>query len=273
VKPVVWPPFDRWITLGLMLPWRRLVRSAQPGIPILMYHGISGDPEDGISPYYRVCTSPRRFRQQMQLLRAGGWKVVPLAAALEGVAPQRSVVITFDDGFRDFATSAWPVLAEFGFGAAVFVATGMVGGEFKGRPCLSWDEIRGLSREGVRFGSHTVHHARLVELGWAEVREELADSRRRLEDELGEPVVDFCYPYRFPEGREFRRRFRDLLQECGYRSCLTTRLGRFRPGDSPLAVPRLPVSEVDDGRLLAAKLSGAYDWLAWPQRLVKAVRR
>lgn len=263
---------DRWVTLSVVVLWRRYVRPPEPGIPILMYHSISTDPEGGISPYYRVCTSPPRFREQMALLRDGGWQVVSLAEALTGQAPPRSAVITFDDGFRDFATEAWPVLSEFGFGAMVFVATGMVGKEFTGRPCLNWGEMRELSRQGVKFGSHTVNHPRLVDLGWREIREELTDSRRRLEDEVGEPVADFCYPYRYPEDRDFGRRFTGLLEECGYRSCLTTRVGRFRGGDSPLAVPRLPVSEVDDGRLLAAKLEGAYDWLARPQRWVKAIR-
>ncbi len=268
----LWPSFERWITLGLVLPWQRFVRAPGPGIPILMYHSISEDPEEGVSPYYRVCTSPPRFRRQMELLRDGGWNVVPLAEALAGPVPERSVVITFDDGFRDFATEAWPVLQDLRFPATVYLATGMVGASFRGRPCLGWGEVRTLEGQGVSFGSHTVNHPRLVELQWGDIRRELVDSRRRLEDELGRPVEDFCYPYRFPEDGEFRRRFSAVLEECGYRSCVTTRLGRFRSGDSRLEVPRLPVSEVDDARLLEAKLVGAYDWLARPQRLVKAIR-
>src|SRR5262245_22925287 len=97
---------------------------AAAGIPILMYHSISDDPEIGVAPYYRLATSPARFREQMQWLRDGGVDVIDLLEAQRrlqlGTANDRqSVVITFDDGFEDFAEHASPVLSDFGYTATM----------------------------------------------------------------------------------------------------------------------------------------------------------
>ena len=78
----------------------------------------------------------------------------------------RAVVITFDDGFRDFYTAAFPVMQEHQFTATVFLPTAFIGEDrrsFKGAECLTWEEVRRLRRAGVQFGSHTVNHPRLVE--------------------------------------------------------------------------------------------------------------
>jgi peptidoglycan/xylan/chitin deacetylase (PgdA/CDA1 family) len=94
-------------------------------IPVLMYHSVSKDLEPGRRPYYQLATSPERFRRQMHLLRDRGYHAIGLSdaqrlasghAAGEAAHP---VVITFDDGFRDFLTSAWPVLEELQFAATV----------------------------------------------------------------------------------------------------------------------------------------------------------
>ena len=127
------------------------------GISILMYHSISDDPETGVAPYYRLATSPSRFREQMQWLRDGGFDVIDLMEAHRRLQTgatlnHRSVVLTFDDGFQDFADRAWPVLSDFGYSATMFLPTAYIGNDrrsFKGRPCLTWDEVRRLRSGGV----------------------------------------------------------------------------------------------------------------------------
>jgi hypothetical protein len=77
------------------------------------------------------------------------------------------VVLTFDDGYRDFSTHAFPILCKYGFSATVFLPTASIGPQpkkFKGKLCLSWKEVKQLFREGVAFGSHTVSHAKLTTL-------------------------------------------------------------------------------------------------------------
>jgi peptidoglycan/xylan/chitin deacetylase (PgdA/CDA1 family) len=277
--------FDRWLTLYGVAPFRRLfARRAERVLPILMYHSISDDPETGVSSYYRICTSLARFGEQMSWLAAHGWRGVTLRdglAWLEGQKPMtgKPVALTFDDGFRDFHTDAAPMLRKHGFRATMYLITDYVSETatpkaFKGRPCLTWDEVRTLFADGFEFGSHTVSHPELVRVGPRELQRQLAESRDAIARRLGVPVPGFAYPYAFPvAGRAFVARLQEVLRNTGYSHCVTTRIGRLRAGFDSVLMPRLPVNQDDDRAMLAAKLTGAYDWLAFGQGLAKQARR
>jgi len=189
----------------------------------------------------------------------------------------RMAVITFDDGFRDFLTSAWPALSEFGYNATVFLPTRFIGRQraaFHGRDCLTWAEVRDLRREGTLFGSHTVSHSPLAEMEQTVFESEIRDSKRTIEDELGESIETFSHPYAFPSADDaYLQRFRHSLSSCGYRLAVTTTLGCAHPGDDPLLLKRLPANGADTAALFRAKLHGAYDWLAAPQGILKRAKR
>lgn len=263
---------DRCLTLSIFKPWQRFNPvQAVRRVPILMYHSISDEPEDGVAPYYRLTTSPRRFAEQMQWLDQHGYRGMSLEMALAMLADGYAgnwplVAITFDDGYRDFYTEAWPILQRHHFTATLYLPTAFVGSQrksFHGRECLTWNEVRELRTHGFRFGSHTVHHPKLHELSWDAIVDELQRSKDGIEQELGEAVASFAYPYAFPqEDRRFTARFAELLRAQGYRSGVTTRIGRARAGDDLFDLKRLPVNSGDDEALFSAKLQGAYDWLS-----------
>jgi peptidoglycan/xylan/chitin deacetylase (PgdA/CDA1 family) len=243
-----------------------------------MYHSISEASDHNVSPYYLTATRPSVFAEHMSLLHDGAYRVVSLSDGLTDFQSghtndQKTVVLTFDDGLRDFYTNAFPLLQEYGQSASVFLPTGFIGdprGRFKDQECMTWEEVREIHAAGIEIGSHTVSHPQLYELGLGEIRAELADSKATIEDKLGGPCVSFAYPYAFPDAdRSFVRRFCDVAAEMGYRYCVTTALGRVKPGDDVYRLKRLPANSSDDLALFRAKLEGCYDWLAGPQRVFK----
>ena len=270
---------DRFLSLIVARTLVRRGDSAQRSrIPILMYHSVSREEESGVLPYYRLNTSPERFREHMDCLRRGGFSVIRLED-IERVREagmretRRLAVLTFDDGYRDFYTSAFPILGQYGFPATVFLSTGYIGNRFKGKECMRWEEVRELGRNGILFGSHTVTHPVLSRLGWDEVDFEVRRSRETIEDELGTPVASFGYPSAFPENRrEFVEELDRVLRRNGYRHGVTTIIGTTREGDNALFLNRLPINSLDDPELFRAKLDGAYDWLRYPQYLYKMLR-
>jgi peptidoglycan/xylan/chitin deacetylase (PgdA/CDA1 family) len=298
---------DRFITLDLVHPFRQALVTRHPllvtSLPILMYHSISDDLEPGVRPYYRVCTGSQRFREQLQWLKDNGYQGVTLSAGLawldSAIRKQktknrnpkseignhhcpppafetRPVVLTFDDGFHNFYTHAFPTLQDHGFSATMYLPTAFIGNNrrsFKSRECLTWAESSELQRAGIEFGSHTTNHPQLLELQWSEVEHEIKDSKFEIEAQLGVPCATFAYPYAFPQTHQnFAGRFKDLLKEAGFETCVTTQIGRHHPGADPMEIKRLPVNSGDDVQLLLAKLDGGYDWLALPQFVSKSVR-
>jgi peptidoglycan/xylan/chitin deacetylase (PgdA/CDA1 family) len=251
-------------------------------VPILMYHSVSCDREERVRPYYRVATSPERFAEQMQWLSDLSYTGIALEELLpslvDGTATRRRLVaITFDDGFRDFHAVAWPILRRHGFTATMYLPTGFVSPVrkvFRGKECLTWDEVRELRSHGIRFGSHTVNHSKLYELSWKEIESETTISKERLQRELQEEVTGFAYPYAFPqEDIAFVQRFAEVLRQAGYLHCATTVIGCARAGDNPFCLKRLPANSCDDKALFVSKLRGAYDWLGLVQRGFRALKK
>jgi len=277
------PRVDRLITLLGFNTWYKLSSARNAAIPILMYHSISDERETG-HPYFWINTCRKQFAEHMQFLKEKSYTVISLDDAVEILEAgkesenphPRYVVLTFDDGYHDFLINAWPELASREFTATVFVSTAFVGDGrkmFNGRECLTWSELRDLSGLGVSFGSHTVNHPKLYELPWGRVREELLESRLRLEDMLQTSVSSFAYPYAFPqEDSSFVRRFRQELIDQGYRIAVNTAIGMAKYGDDSLSLKRLPVNNDDDLPFLSAKLAGAYDWISNAQYLARWIR-
>lgn len=236
-----------------------------PVIDILMYHSISN--RGGATSI-----APEIFLRQMDALAGSGLPVITmddLLAALRGqrALPARSVLLTFDDGFRDFADTAWPILSRHGFRPIVYLPTahvgkaeGWAGAAAPPRALMSWAEIRALAAEGVLFGSHTVSHSDLTLLGPEERMAELVVARRKLEDMLDRPVDHFAPPY----GRAAPDVRRQIAQV--YRTSVGTLLGQAGADCDPFDLPRIEMFYFTD-------LARWRDWLAGRGRTYLALRR
>jgi peptidoglycan/xylan/chitin deacetylase (PgdA/CDA1 family) len=273
---------DRILSLRVVRPLRRI--SASPAalrIPILMYHSISEPASDSRHPYFGTVTSPAVFEQQMRYLHDNGFQTLsPADIFANGETSVRlvrkPVIITFDDGFRDFYTHAQPILAKFGFTAIVYLPTAYIQNApapFKGLDCLTWNEVRELSRAGVLFGSHTVTHPVLTQVGHDQLETELRVSKTTIENELGFAIDSFAYPYAFPQhNREFVQRLRSVLIDAGYQNAVSTVIGSIHGVEDRFALKRIPANSWDDPTFFAAKLDGDYDWLGNVQSLSKSLK-
>lgn len=170
-------------------------------LPILTYHAI--DAADSA-----LSTSPARFRAQMQELRASGWRTLSIEELLAGHGrggwSPRTLLLTFDDGFRSFAEEALPVLQSCGFKAVLFPVAGWIGrtNDWPGQPSwvprqplADWTELGQTLEAGIEIGAHTISHPRLPRLPESALRHEIVGSKELLEDRLSCRVTAFAYPY------------------------------------------------------------------------------
>ncbi len=164
----------------------------------LLYHDVF---VDGLAPYGSLAKSALRyhvsrsvFRRHLDLMTEAGVRQLALDDVVRGDladAPgERRVFVSFDDGWQGTFEVAAAELRTRGLPATVFVTT-----DFIGRPLFaSVDTLRAWAAAGVRIGSHGSTHRMLSSLPRAAVREELAASRRRLEDWLGTEVRALSIP-------------------------------------------------------------------------------
>jgi peptidoglycan/xylan/chitin deacetylase (PgdA/CDA1 family) len=210
-------------------------------VPILMYHQLTPRPAP---EFRRYAITPRRFAAQMACLSLMGYRAVGLDAVLERrhALPRRPVVITFDDGIEGCCEYAMPVLKARRFTATFYVVAGLVGQRSRWTrseigielPLMDWPAVRMLAAAGFDVGSHTMTHPRLPTLSPAACRDELAASRRLLEDRLGHEVPHLAYPF-----GAFDASVRSVAADAGYRSACSTRPRLATADDDPLALPRL----------------------------------
>lgn len=164
-------------------------------VPILEYHyvRVNPDPRDRIG--FNLSVTPPNFSAQMTWLAQNGFHPVDLndlrAYFQQGQPlPARPVVLTFDDGYLDFYTSAFPVLLAHGFKAVSYVVSG-----FLERPeYMNAQDLVTLDRSGIEVGDHTANHLDLTTLNRTQLVTQVQGSKAALEKVLGHPVLDFCYP-------------------------------------------------------------------------------
>lgn len=209
-------------------------------VPVLMYHHVC--PAPGL-----VTVSPNIFRAHMEMLKHEGYTTLSgdtFLAYLQGRAavPDKSVVITFDDGYLDNYLHAYPILKGLGLHAIIFVVTGWVG-EGVARdiksvpPCpdhsrckaairegradgvmLRWTEIELMQASGtIEFHSHTHRHVRWEQMypdpsvALMHLREDLIASRHHLVARLGERPYQLCWPWGI-----FDDAYQDVAEEIGF---------------------------------------------------------
>jgi len=196
-----------------------------------MYHQIADVPHDQDPEGFSV--SPEQFERQMSYLAERRYQCISLLDAVNQVREkqrphQKTMVITFDDGYLDFYVNALPVLERLGLTATIFVVAERVGGRsdwpgMRGDSMvnlMSWTQLDEICRAGMTVGSHTLTHARLPQLSHTDACREISDSKLQIEDKLGRQVELFSYPYGASS-----ERLQEVVADCGYRGASGTSTG------------------------------------------------
>jgi len=237
-----------------------------------MYHSISNGPGP-------TCIEPEAFRLQMAIVEEAGYRVVSLMDVLYWMQdgrelPDRCVALTFDDGFADFATIAFPELHRRGWPVTVFLPAGHVGGfdrweapsPFGHRPLIDWPTVSELAAHGVDFGGHGVVHTDLTRVRGAALEAEVLDSKRAIEDRTGREVTSFAAPY----GRSDAEVSRVVRRH--YRMAVGTTLARAGRESDQFDVPRIEMWYFRQPRRWRAFLRGEAEGFLLARRLLRRVR-
>jgi peptidoglycan/xylan/chitin deacetylase (PgdA/CDA1 family) len=234
-----------------MSRWGRLdvvtdagVQGGHKTLAILGYHKIGEPAPGGWKSWFYIPEAI--FAQQLSYLHESGWQVIDAATALRGLAepealPERSALITFDDGYRSLLNVAVPVLRQFACPAVVFVPTSFIGrrndfdvGVEPEEAICDWDDLRELERVGVSVQSHTATHPRFSDLDLSAQQEEVIRSKAVLEEGLGKPVEILSYPFN-DAGRD-PAALAITLKHMGYQAACLYKGG---PNPVPIAEPYL----------------------------------
>lgn len=238
-----------------------LAKTEKKKVPILMYHSIS---EYATEKYRPFAVPPPLFAKHMAYLHMHEYTPVTVTQFVDAVAqrgaalPDRPVVLTFDDGFADFFTEAFPILQQYNFVATLYVATGFIGSTSRWlqregeatRPMLTWDQLTEISASGIECGGHSHRHHQLDTLPLAEARDEIARSKWLLEGHLGQEVSTFAYPHGY-HSTTIKR----LVREVGYTSACTVKNEVSSVATDPFAIARLTMGADTGLDALAALLS------------------
>ena len=191
----------------------------RPRIPVLLYHRIDVEAEREWRPF---CVAPEDFAAQMAWLAGQGYATISLGQLWDyyhvaAPAPEKPVVITFDDGYYCNYSRAFPILQRHGFAATVFLLHNSVRNHElaprEGRQCfMSWAEILEMQAAGWEFHSHGLDHRKMTILTKEELAQEVCASRALLAERLGRPVDFFCYPF-----GAFDAGVQEVVRACGYR--------------------------------------------------------
>jgi peptidoglycan/xylan/chitin deacetylase (PgdA/CDA1 family) len=230
-----------------------MTEAASLKVPVLMYHEIT----DVTATPSGLVVTPEAFADQLAYLQDAGFTAVTAGALGKiltggaGTLPERPVVLTFDDGYRDFYSRALPLLKQYGHTATVFQTTGWVGIELGPRWMLNWRELAEIAEAGIEIGAHSHGHPELDRLSGDKLRDELDGPRRMLEDKLGLAVPGLAYPFGL-----WNARARRAARAAGYTHAYGIGNTMATSGSDPFTLPRLTVDRTTTLEQFAAMVNG-----------------
>lgn len=231
---------------------RSKVKPQSLKVPILLYHYVEDNTDERDFLRTSMATRPYFFEIQMKYLSLSGYTAISpsdLKSAFDGDTnlPEKPIVITFDDGFRDYYYNAFPVLKKYNLHAIVYMIANHIGRSGN----LTVEMLAEMIDSGVfELGSHTLNHLWLSQVAQGEARREIFESKKVLSDIFNYPVKHFAYPGGFEAPW-----VSDLVKEAGYETAMTTKAGINQTPDKIFTLKRVRVGNLNEAEF-AALLEG-----------------
>ena len=205
-------------------------------VMVLNYHKID-------NTFISLAVRPDDFEYQMKYLHDNGYHAISPDELYESLAgngelPENPVLITFDDGYLDNYTNAYPILKKYGFKATIFVITSFLG---KDRHYITWEQAREMNANGISIESHTVDHKSMTDLTDEQLRLELVESKKKAEEELGQPVDYMAYPT-----GTYNLHIAEMVKEAGYKAAFTIKYGNVDKASNVYALERVPIFHTEN---------------------------
>lgn len=199
-------------------------------IPVMMYHHIDDKPGG-------LYVSKDYFSKQMDYLSQKGYTTVTISDIVDSLVrgkplPSKPVVITFDDGYLDVYTNAYPVLKQKNFKATIFLPTQLLGGG----DYMTWDQVKEMvNSDLITAGDHTLSHKTVYSLDEIQMKDEILSAKNIIEQNTGRAVNVFAYPY-----GNFNSEAESILQSGGFVGAVTTNRG-LACAKLPYELPRVRI--------------------------------
>ncbi len=220
-------------------------RQKAVSIPVLYYHSVQ------VMPGSTAVVSPTKFTEQMQYLADNGYRPLTMAefsAIMEGqaAAPEKPVLLTFDDGYVDNHSTVMPLLSKLGFPATLFMSPGVM----DDKRFINWEQAADLRDSGWDIYPHGMTHPYLNKLTAEEQAYEITEARKQIEEKLGVTADVFCYPY-----GQYNNTTLNILKDNGFRYAFTIDQGKTTPKQHPYKLKRVFVNGEEDLAALVRKLT------------------
>ena len=204
-------------------------------VPILMYHYIGNSPKEQNRQTLEV--APEKLEEQMKYLSEQGYSTITFETLYDGLKggglPSKPIIVTFDDAYIDFYFNAYPILRRFNIHATQFIPTGLVGGSYY----LTWGQIKEMQSSGlISFEAHSIHHLNLNSLSDGQILEEINQSKKTLEENLGVPIRFMAYPYGLAN-----ERVQNLVKKAGFAGSAGTWASTTQSEGTLFNIPRIRI--------------------------------
>lgn len=248
---------------------KQIVLKIKKDLPILMYHKVVKDESEG--GVHGTHVTIKQFDDHMKILKSEGYEVITFKDLENNKFKSRfnkgkkQIMITFDDGYEDNYTNAFPILKKYGFSAVIYLVSHLnynkwdvenIHNPEKEFFMMNRGQIKEMQEYGIEFGGHTKTHVKLSRVEPEVAREEILESTEVLEELLGEKMISFAYPY-----GDLNERVKKLAEEAGYKFAVATDSGSVCFSDDLFQIRRIGIFPNITNFGFKRKIKGNYNFI------------